>query len=83
VRTKQKLKAERLKPEIGQGVVGLTKAQMASVLQISVRTLNGMIARGEIAYWRIGRRVVRFRVEDAVEQMNATVLVPVADGRCE
>lgn len=62
------------------GVVGLTKAQMAGALQISVRTLNGMMARGEIAYWRIGGRLVRFRVEDAVRRMNETVLVGGAKG---
>ena len=52
----------------GRGVVGLTKAQMAAALQISVRSLNGLMARGEVAYWRIGGRLIRFRVEDAVRR---------------
>jgi hypothetical protein len=55
--------------------VGLTKAQMAGALQISVRSLNGMMARGEISFWRITPRLVRFRIEDAVKRMNDTVLV--------
>ena len=63
-----------------RGVVGLTKAQMAGVLQISVRSLNGMIARQEIAYWRIGKRLLRFRLEDAVRRMNETVLAPADEG---
>ena len=58
-----------------KGVVGLTKAQMAAALQISVRSLNGLMARGEVAYWRIGERLIRFHVEDAVRRMNETVLV--------
>ncbi|HOX59386.1 MAG TPA: hypothetical protein P5205_19650 [Candidatus Paceibacterota bacterium] len=61
------------------GVVGLTKAQMAGVIQISVRSLNGMIARGEISYWQIGKRIKRFSIEEAIKRMNEKVLVP-ADG---
>jgi hypothetical protein len=56
------------------GVVVLTKAQMAAALQISVRSLNGMMARGEISYFKIGR-LVRFRIEEALKRMSETVLV--------
>jgi len=63
-----------------RGVVGLTKTQMAGAIQVSVRTLCGMMARQEIAYWRIGTRIVRFRIEDAVRRMNQTVLVSADDG---
>lgn len=62
-----------------RGVVGLTKAQMAGAIQISVRSLNGMIARGDISYWRIGKRIRRFNIEDAIKRMNERVLV-AADG---
>ena len=62
-------------------MVGLTKAQMAAALQISVRCLDGMMFRKEIGFWRIGKRVVRFRIEDAVRRMNETVLVPTRNGR--
>lgn len=54
------------------GVVALTKTQMAAALQISVRTLNGMMAREEIAYFKIGRRLVRFRAEEALARMSET-----------
>ncbi len=57
------------------GVVALTKAQMAAALQISVRSLNGMMARGEVSFFKIGPRLVRFRIEDALKRMSETVLV--------
>jgi len=88
----KRVKAEMLRGERGtgealtlaelqaRGVVGLTRRQMAGAIQISVRSLNGMIARGEIAYWQIGKRLKRFRIEDAVRRMNETVLVPADEG---
>jgi hypothetical protein len=63
------------------GVVALTKTQMAGALQISVRSLNGMMARGEISFFRIGSRLVRFRVEDALKRMSETVLVAAEEGQ--
>jgi hypothetical protein len=57
-----------------RGVVWLTKTQMAAALQISVRSLNGMMQRGEIAYFKIGS-LVRFRLEDALKRMSETVLI--------
>jgi hypothetical protein len=57
------------------GVVCLTKTQMAAALQISVRSLNGMMSRGDIAFFRIGRRLVRFRIEEALKRMSERVLV--------
>jgi len=73
-------KVETVGELVARGVVGITKAQMAAALQISVRSLNGMIARGEIAHWRIGKGLLRFRLEDAVRRMNETVLVPADEG---
>ena len=65
-----------------RGVVALTKKQMAAALQVCPRTITEMMRRGEIAYYRIGRRLVRFRVEDALNRMSETVLV-VAEGGAE
>jgi hypothetical protein len=62
------------------GAVALTKGQMAGALQISVRSLNSMMAKGQIDFWRITPRLVRFRIEDAVRRMNETVLVPGDEG---
>jgi len=63
-----------------RGVVAITKAQMAGALQISVRSLNGMMARGEVSYFQIGPRLVRFSVEDAVNRMRQKVLVAAEGG---
>ena len=68
-------RGQKLKAEMEAGVVAITKAQMAAALQISVRSLNGMMARGEVSYFKIGKRLVRFRVEDALKRMSETVLV--------
>jgi hypothetical protein len=62
------------------GVVCLTKTQMAAALQISVRSLNGMMARGDIAYFKIGSRLVRFRIEEALKRMGERVLVAGEEG---
>ncbi len=62
-----------------KGVVALTKKQMAAAIQVCPRTITEMMRRGEIAYYRIGKRLVRFRMEDAVKRMSETVLV-AADG---
>lgn len=34
-----------------------------------------MMARGEISYFKIGRKLVRFQVEEALKRMCETVLV--------
>ncbi len=57
------------------GVVCLTKTQMAAALQISVRSLNAMMARGDVAFFRFGPRLVRFRMEEALKRMAERVLV--------
>jgi excisionase family DNA binding protein len=61
-------------------VVFLTKTQMAAALQVCPRTVTEMMRRGELPYYRIGRRLVRFRIEDAVKRMNETVLVAPEEG---
>lgn len=63
-----------------RGVVGLTKRQMAAALQVCPRTITEMMRRGQISYWKIGKQIVRFRMEDAVKRMNETVLVAAEEG---
>ena len=63
-----------------KGVVALTKKQMAAAIQVCPRTITEMMRRGELAYYRIGKRLVRFRVDDAVKRMNETVLVTAEEG---
>ncbi len=62
------------------GVVAITKAQMAAAIQVCPRTISEMMRRGEISYYRIGKRLVRFRIEDAIKRMNETVLVAAEEG---
>jgi hypothetical protein len=56
-------------------VVGLTKVQMAAALQVCPRTITEMMRRGEIAYFKIGPRLVRFHIDEAVKRMREKVLV--------
>ncbi len=63
-----------------RGVIGLTKAQMAGALQVCPRTITDMMRRGEISYFKIGSRLVRFRVEDALRRMSQTVLIAAEGG---
>jgi DNA-binding CsgD family transcriptional regulator len=72
-------RCETVEQLLARGIVLLTKPQMAAALQISLRSLNGLMARGEIAFFRIGPRLVRFRLEDALKRMNQTVLVREED----
>jgi len=73
-------KVETVGELVARGGVAITKAQMAAALQISVRSLNGMIARGEISFFKIGKKLVRFGVEEALARMSERVLVVADDG---
>lgn len=51
----------------------LTKPEMAQVLKISLRTLTAMMRRGEIDFIRLGKRLVRFRLEDVERRLSGNV----------
>ena len=51
--------------------MALTKAQMAAALQVAYRTITEMMRRQEISYFRIGKRLVRIRLEEALRLMEA------------
>lgn len=57
------------------GALLLTKAQMAGVLQVSVRCVSDMMKRGELPYLKLRGRFVRFRLEDVQRRLNETALV--------
>ncbi len=59
----------------GRGVVLLTKTQMAVALQVCPRTIDRMMARGEISYFKIGGRLVRFHIEEVLRRMRERALV--------
>ncbi len=63
-----------------RGVVAVTKAQMAAAIQVCPRTVTEMMRRGELAFYRIGPRLVRFPMDEAVKRMKETVLVAAEEG---
>ena len=54
-----------------RGVVVLTQAQIAVALQVSYRTISEMRRRGEISCFRVGKKLLRFRIEEAIKHMEA------------
>lgn len=54
----------------------LTKAQAAEELQISVRTLEGLIKRGQLPAYRIGPQLVRIDREDLRAFVEARPITP-------
>ena len=54
-----------------RGVAVVTKAQVAAAFQVSERTITKMMGRKEIPFFRLGERLVRFRVEEAIKHMEA------------
>jgi len=56
------------------GELFFTKPEMARILKVSLRTLCEMMDRGEIAYLKIGGRLVRFRLEDVQRRLTETCL---------
>lgn len=54
----------------------LTKQQAAAELQISVRTLEGLIKRGQLPAYRIGPQLVRIDAEDLRAFVEARPIQP-------
>jgi hypothetical protein len=72
------MKRQMLPPKIDPklaAVILFTKPQMAAMLQISIRCLNDMMHRGEISYLKLNGKLVRFRVEDALQRLSEVALV--------
>jgi excisionase family DNA binding protein len=67
------LAAESIEALRARGVMVLTKAQTATALQVSERTVTAMIGRKEISHFRIGGKHVRIRIEEAIKQMEGRV----------
>jgi len=68
----------RLPPEIDPeltAVLLFTKRQMAAMLQVSTRTLDYLMQRGEVSYLKLNGKLVRFRVEDVLRRLNEVALV--------
>ena len=52
----------------------VTKPELAALLMVSVRCITNMMRRGELAYWKIGGRLVRFQLANVERRLNETVL---------
>lgn len=56
----------------------LTKPQAAEMLQISVRTLEGLIKRGQLPAYKIGPQLVRIDQDELEEYVRARQVAPQA-----
>ena len=54
----------------------ITRKQAAARLAISVRTLDGLIARGQLPAYRIGPKAVRLRESDLDDYAAARLVAP-------
>ena len=61
----------------------LTKQQAAAELQISVRTLEGLIKRGQLPAYRIGPKTVRLTTEDIEAYVRGHLVAPQAAKKAE
>lgn len=62
----------------------ITKQQAAERLQIGVRTLEGIIARGQLPAYRVGPRMVRIDEQDLEDYVRARrVAAPTREKRDE
>ena len=48
----------------------ITRKEAAERLTVSLRTLDGLIARGQLPAYRIGPKTVRLRTEDLDEYLS-------------
>jgi excisionase family DNA binding protein len=53
----------------------LTRFELAEALKVSVRTVDTMLAGGEIPHLRVHGNFVRFYLPDVVRHLSATALV--------
>ena len=65
------------------GVVVVTKGQIAAAFQVSERTITKMMGRKEIPFFRLGERLVRFRVEEAIKHMEAAADAEIRNSKSE
>lgn len=68
------VKAEALKAEIEAKGAVVTRRGLAAVLKVSVRTVDEMVAKGEITPMRPGGVLVRFYLPDVVRELTAAAV---------
>ncbi len=67
-----------------EGIPGLplflTKEQLASALQVSVRCITKMMKRRELPYLKLSYRMVRFRLDAVAQRLTEAALGPCRTG---
>ena len=58
----------------GGGLRFLTREELAEILQISIRTVDAMVAAGELPCVRLRGAIVRFYLPEVVRHLTATAL---------
>ena len=56
----------------------LTRKQAAERLAVSLRTLDGLIARGQLPAYKVGAKLVRIREDELTAYMEARLVAPEA-----
>ena len=56
----------------------LTRKEAADRLAVSLRTLDGLIARGQLPAYKIGGKLVRIREDELDAYMKARLVAPEA-----
>ena len=56
----------------------LTRQQAADRLAVSLRTLDGLIARGAIPAYRVGPKIVRIREDELEAYVSGRLVAPEA-----
>jgi excisionase family DNA binding protein len=59
----------------GAAIRFLTREELAEALKISVRTVDTMVAGGEIPHLRLHGNFIRFYLPDVVRHLTATALI--------
>ncbi|HOC56586.1 MAG TPA: hypothetical protein PKI20_13270 [Verrucomicrobiota bacterium] len=70
----ERLMAEALKAEMGARGAVVTREGLAEVLLVSVRTVDEMVAKGEITPMRPGGVLVRFYLPNVIRQLTAAAV---------
>lgn len=59
----------------------LTRQEAAARLAVSLRTLDGLIARGQLPAYKVGPRLVRLKEQELDDYISARLVAPEAANR--
>ena len=71
-RLRTALESEQIQQEKAKATpTVLTRAEVAKMLKVSTRTIDRMCQTGEIPFWNLGPRYIRFNLKDVLEIMHS------------